>query len=210
MLAGLIKPWSGSVEFDGVPLKGHNTDVGYMTQEDTLLPWRTVWNNVALPLRLRGTSRADVEARVGEFLGMLNLLEAKRKFPAQLSGGMKRRALIARSMIYKPKMLLMDEPFSALDAPMRESLQGELRRMVESLNQTVLFVTHDVTEAILISDRIAVIGGGPPASLVSIREVPFGKNRDIAKLSVSDTTTSLQRLVREDLGRVSASTNVTT
>jgi NitT/TauT family transport system ATP-binding protein len=199
MLAGLIKPWSGNVQFNGVPLTTYNTDVGYMTQEDTLLPWRSVWNNVALPLRLRATPRSEVESRVNSFLEMLNLLQAAKKFPSQLSGGMKRRALMARSMIYQPKMLLMDEPFSALDAPMRESLQGELRRIVESLNQTVLFVTHDVTEAILISDRIAVIGGGPPASLVSLRDIPFGNNRELSTLATSDAAVELQRLIRDDL-----------
>ena len=199
MIAGLVKPWRGQVEFDGSPLDGHNTAVGYMTQEDTLLPWRTVWNNVALPLRLRKVSSKTIDKKVGQYLDLLSLGASANKYPAQLSGGMKRRALLARSVIYEPRMLLMDEPFSALDALMRESLQSELRSMAEKFNQTVLFVTHDVLEASLISDRIAVIGGSPKATVQNIFDTPFSKTRDLATLSVSEDCLRLQKDIRRAL-----------
>src|SRR5690606_8270403 len=145
--AGLLRPRRGEVLFDGRPVTGVNTSVGYMTQDDTLLPWRTVAANVALPLRMRRFPKQRIQEEVARYLAFLDLEHAAGLYPAQLSGGMRRRALLARSMIYDPALLLMDEPFAALDAQMRQQLHADLRRAVRSTEQTVLFVTHDLTEA---------------------------------------------------------------
>ena len=184
--AGLLTPRAGDAEFAGESITGVNTGVGYMTQEDTLLPWRTVVDNVAMPLRMRQVDRREIDQRVAQYLELLDLADAGRKFPAQLSGGMKRRALLARSMIYRPELLLMDEPFAALDAQLRTQMHVELRRTIRELGQTVLFVTHDIDEAALLSDRVIVLGGGPPASTVTEVAISFGPDRDVEELKFTD------------------------
>ena len=131
MVAGLLKATTGTVKFDGRKVSGINTDIGYMTQDDTLLPWRTLRANVAMPLKMRHVPKAEIDGRVDFYLDLLDLRHAADRFPSQLSGGMKRRALLARSMIYEPRMLLMDEPFGAVDARLREDLHVEVRKAVE-------------------------------------------------------------------------------
>ena len=182
LAGGLIRPRSGHVRFEGQPIEGFNTSAGYMTQDDTLLPWRTVAANIGLPLRLRGVPKAEIKSKVDSYLRMLDLEHARALFPGQLSGGMRRRALLARSMIYEPTLLLMDEPFAALDAQMRQQMHVELRETVTRLNQAVLFVTHDIAEAAALSDRVLVVGGGPPGGIVADVELPFGSDRDLATL----------------------------
>lgn len=183
--AGLIKPWSGKVEFDGAPLVSVNTEVGYMTQGDTLFPWRTVEQNLRMPWELgvrRSAAPADLSARVQKYLAMTSLSHAARQYPAELSGGMKRRALLARSLIYEPKMLLMDEPFAALDAQMRAMLHQELLQMVRRMDQSVLFITHDINEAILLSDRVITLAGSP-SRVVEVTEIPFGRERNVQEIA---------------------------
>lgn len=195
MVAGLLPPTSGRVSFDGHPVKGINTNIGYMTQEDTLLPWRTLRKNVAMPLRMRGVAKEEIAERVDFYLDLLDLKHAADRFPAQLSGGMKRRGLLARSMIYEPRMLLMDEPFAAVDARLREDLHVEVRRAVEKSRQTVLFVTHDVAEAALLSDRVLVLDGRP-AGVVADLTMPFGEQRDLARLRLSEEYMEAQLAIR--------------
>ncbi|MER7006064.1 ABC transporter ATP-binding protein [Dactylosporangium sp. NPDC000555] len=201
VIAGLLRARRGTVEFDGKNVNQTNTSVGYMTQGDTLLPWRTVHDNVALPLKLRNVPKAERVRRVGEALALMELTEARDKYPAQLSGGMKRRALLARSMIYQPKMLLMDEPFAALDAQLRSTMHTMLRRTVESIGQAVIFVTHDIHEAVLLSDRIVVIGGSP-ARPVSVLDVAFGQGRDLETLRFEPAFVALEREVHSALAAV--------
>lgn len=199
MVAGLLKPWSGTVAFEGQPINGINTSVGYMTQDDTLLPWRNVRSNIGLALRLKKAPRKGIEERVDHYLKMMNLTKAARQFPAQLSGGMKRRALLARSVITEPALALMDEPFAAIDADLREELQVELRRTTSELHQTVMFVTHDIPEAALVSDRVIVFAGAGTARIHGIVDVPFGAKRDLEELRVSEEYFSVQRELREHL-----------
>lgn len=199
MVAGLLFPRGGSCLFDGKPVAGVNTEVGYMTQDDTLLPWRTVKANIALPLRLRGVAKAESASRIKTYLRLLNLEDAEKRFPAQLSGGMKRRALMARTVIYEPRMILMDEPFAAIDADLREDLHVEVRKMVTQLRQTVLFVTHDIAEAALLSDRVVVLAGSPIARIADIVDVPFGPDRDLDALRTSPELFEVQRTLRETL-----------
>lgn len=198
--AGLLKPSGGTATFDGKPITKVNTRVGYMTQDDTLLPWRTVEANVALPLRLqRSTKKKEIHERVDRMLHILELEHAKDLYPSQLSGGMKRRALLARSMIYEPDLLLMDEPFAALDAQLRTQMHIELLRAVTHLEQAVLFVTHDIHEAALMSDRVVVIGGGPPASVIDEHLMPWGRDRDLESLRFASDFAAIERTIHSSL-----------
>lgn len=178
LLAGHLKPTAGDVWFQGRKLRGVNTSVGYMTQHDTLLPWNSVYKNVELPLKLRKVERSERAERVERFLDLVELGHASRMYPSQLSGGMRRRVLLARSLIYEPDVLLLDEPFAALDAEMREGLHDLLRATMEKLQQTVVFVTHDISEAIILADRVLVMRSNP-GRVVRQFDMPFGAQRNL-------------------------------
>lgn len=193
LAAGLLTPRSGYVRFAGRDIKGVNTSVGYMTQDDTLLPWQSVRKNVGLPLTLRGVAKEEINERVDRLLKLVDLSHAADMLPSQLSGGMRRRALLARSMIYEPLLLLMDEPFAALDAQLRHQMHAELRETVNRIGQTVMFVTHDIAEAAKLSDRVLIVGGGPPGGIVSEHRLPFGKDRDFDTLRFSDEFARVER-----------------
>lgn len=199
-VAGLLPARKGRVLFRGTPVESINTEVGYMTQGDTLLPWRTVSDNMAMPLRLRKHPKTEVRSRVAQMLELMDLTEAADKYPAQLSGGMKRRALLGRSMIYRPDLLLMDEPFAALDAQLRTQLHAELRQSVTRTGQAVVFITHDIYEAVLLSDRVVVLGGTPASPIAEIA-IPFGAERDVTSLRFSDEFVQLEREVHDHLQR---------
>ena len=181
LAAGLDTPTRGTVLFDGAALTGLNRAVGYMTQKDTLLPWKTTGENVAVPLRMRGVPRVDCARMVAKYLALMGMDGFADYYPAQLSGGMRKRAAIARTLIYQPDCLLMDEPFGALDVQIRLLLQRELARILESEGgangKTVVFVTHDLREAIALSDRVVVLSARP-ARIKYDRRIPFGRPRD--------------------------------
>jgi NitT/TauT family transport system ATP-binding protein len=197
--AGLLKPRAGEVRFNGKPIGRVNTAVGYMTQDDTLLPWKNVYDNIALPLKIRKVAKAEIRERVDRYLDLMQVAPAAKKYPAQLSGGMKRRVLLARAMIYDPQILLMDEPFAALDAQMRAELHEELRRTCLALGQTVLFVTHDIAESALLSDRVLVVGGGPPSTVVAQHTIAFGRDRDLEAIRFEDRFRSTQQELHDSL-----------
>jgi NitT/TauT family transport system ATP-binding protein len=160
MIAGLIEPSSGTIAFaDGSTTKPR-LDVGYMTQKETLLPWRDVLRNVAMPLEVRGVDHATREARALELLRVVGLAGAEKRYPRELSGGMARRASLARMLSADPAMLLLDEPFGALDAQLRGDLQRELLRLWQGSGKTIVFVTHDIDEALVLADRIIVLQSG--------------------------------------------------
>lgn len=205
LAAGLLQPLGGDVDFDGKPLRGLNREVGYMTQGDTLLPWTSVAKNITLPLELRRVPRAEREERLEKALRLVNLLDARNKFPSELSGGMKRRALLARSIIYDPQMLLMDEPFGALDAQLREVMHQELLNTVARTGQSVLFVTHDISEAILLADRIIVLGGQPLRVMEEIIP-PYGKGRILSEVRQEESYFELERHLRDLLRDADAAT----
>lgn len=198
LIAGFLFPTGGHVLFGGKPLRAVNTGVGYMTQGDTLLPWKTVATNVGLPLSMRKVPRQEIAERVDSFLRMLDLQNSAHKYPSELSGGMKRRALLARSLIYEPEMLLMDEPFAALDAQLRERMQQELLNTVERLNQSVLFITHDLVEAVLLGDRIVVMGREGRGALLELAS-PFGHSRNLEQIRTSVEFFQLETKLREAL-----------
>ena len=203
LAAGLLLPLAGSVKFNGAYLHGINKNVGYMTQGDTLLPWNTVAKNILLPLELRGVSKQERSDKLEHALKLVNLVEARDKYPSELSGGMKRRALLARSLIYSPPMLLMDEPFAALDAQLRETMHQELLNTVNRLNESVLFVTHDISESILLADRVLVLGGRP-LRVLEETTIPWGKDRRLDVIRDSKAYTALESHVRSLLRQADA------
>jgi len=201
LTAGTLRPRQGSIVFDGRVVDSVNRNVGYVTQEDTMLPWLTLAGNVGLPLRMRGVARAEVRERVAELLRRFSLETAAQLYPSQLSGGMKKRGLFARALIYQPRLLLMDEPFAALDAQMRAQLQVEFRRVVRETGTTALFVTHDIEEAALVSDRVIVIGGGPPAGVIDNIRIDLGPDRDAEALRFDDHFRQVGRTLQAALRR---------
>jgi NitT/TauT family transport system ATP-binding protein len=200
LTAGTLRPRQGTIHFDGKQVTSINRNVGYVTQEDTMLPWLTLAANVGLPLRMRRVSRAEIAARVTALLASFGLESAAPLYPAQLSGGMKKRGLLARALIYKPRLLLMDEPFAALDAQLRMQLQSELRRVVRDTGIAVLFVTHDLEEAALLSDRVVVIGGAP-GRLIDDMPIELGPERDAEALRFDDSFRDICRALQRSLQR---------
>jgi len=181
MAAGLFAPTRGTVFHDGVPVHGVNTRVGYITQQDNLLPWRSLEDNVAVGLEIRRVSRAEKKRRVAETIELVGLKGFEKHYPSQLSGGMRKRATLARTLIYNPDTLLMDEPFGALDAMLKNTLQTELLRLWERDRKTVLFVTHDLDEAILLADDIVVFGTNP-GRIIHVETVEFPRPRNLAEI----------------------------
>lgn len=196
LAAGLLFPLSGEIDFAGAPLEAINRNVGYMTQGDTLLPWASVAKNIALPLELRGAPPAERQEKLSRALKLVNLDDHRDKYPSELSGGMKRRALLARSIIYDPPMLLMDEPFGALDAQLRDMLHQELLDTIARTGQSVLFITHDIAESILLADRILVLGGFPLRVIEEVRP-PFGKKRDLQTIRRSGDYAAFESRLRD-------------
>ena len=181
MAAGLFGPTRGSVRYREADVSGLNHAVGYMTQQDHLLPWRSVIDNIVLPLEVRGEPRDRRYARAQDLIRLVGLQGFERHFPSQVSGGMRKRCALARLLAYDPETLLMDEPFGALDAQLRLGLQSELLRVVRSLGKTVLFVTHDLDEAIAMGDRCAVFEGRP-GRITTVLEIDLPAQRDLLTL----------------------------
>ncbi len=176
LVAGLIAPTQGVLLLDDRELKGPGPDRGVVFQNHSLLPWLSCADNVLLAVeRVFGEreSRAQLQARALAALDLVGLSAARDKRPGEISGGMKQRVGIARALAMEPKMLLMDEPFGALDALTRARLQDELMNIVQRTGSTVLMVTHDVDEAVLLSDRIVMLTNGPAATIGEIRAVPL-------------------------------------
>ncbi|MBI1779614.1 MAG: ABC transporter ATP-binding protein [Proteobacteria bacterium] len=160
-ISGFLRPTSGTLLMDGVPIRGPGADRGVVFQEYALLPWKTVLDNVGLGLKLRGMPKAERNQTARRYLKLTNLEAAEAKYPYELSGGMKQRAAVARTLANQPQIMLMDEPFAAVDAQTRMTLQEELLRICASTKVTVLFVTHSVEEAVFLADRVAVLSPGP-------------------------------------------------
>lgn len=179
--AGLLKPTTGTVISAGSRLEGINPRVGYMTQHNTLLPWRTVAKNVAAPLEIARVPRRERAEKVADALAHVDLSKFANHYPNQLSGGMQRRALLARTLVSDPDILLMDEPFGAVDAQLRLVLQMELLQMWESRRRTVIFVTHDLEEAILLGDRIVVMAS-QPGRIISVKDTGLDRPRNFSEL----------------------------
>lgn len=178
MMAGIALPTGGTVVHDGRTIDGPNQAVGYMTQVDSLLPWRTVFQNVVLPLQLRGVERRRGREVAEQMLAMVGLDGFGHHFPAELSGGMRKRAALAQLLSYEPATLLMDEPFGALDAQLKLVMQAELLKIWRNSGKTIVFVTHDLAEAIALADRVIVFSGRP-GKIKLIQPIELERPRDI-------------------------------
>jgi len=161
LVAGLARPASGSVELDGRRISGPGLDRGVVFQQYTLLPWRTAVGNVEFALEAAGVKRAERKERARHYLDLVGLSDFAGRYPHELSGGMKQRVAIARSLSYEPEVLLMDEPYGALDAQTRERLQEELLGIWRRTGTTILFITHDIEEAVYLGQRVAVMSARP-------------------------------------------------
>jgi nitrate/nitrite transport system ATP-binding protein len=184
VLAGLESPTGGHSFIDGREISGPSLDRGVVFQSHALMPWMTVRGNIAFAVRSKWPdwTRAQVDQHVQQFIDMVHLQGAEDKKPSQLSGGMKQRVGIARAFAIQPKMLLLDEPFGALDALTRGNIQDELVTIVRSTQQTVFMITHDVDEAILLSDKIFLMSNGPRAVLAEIVNNPLPRDRTRATM----------------------------
>lgn len=183
-IAGLVKPTSGSVEVFGLPVSEPRDDIGIVFQKPTLLPWANVEDNVVFPIKHKtGRVGAGDRAEARKLLKMVGLEDFEKRMPAELSGGMQQRVGIARALLLNPDILLMDEPFSALDALTREEMGFELLRIWQEHPKTVLFITHSISEAVLLADRVLVMSERP-GSIIRDLDVPLPRPRSI------ETTTS--------------------
>ncbi len=160
MIAGFIPPSSGEILLDGRAVSGPGPDRGVVFQSFALFPWKTVLENVAFGPRMRGLPRAECEQTAREFLALVGLTHAEARYPAELSGGMQQRVGVARALANRPDVLLMDEPFASVDAQTRMTLQEELTRIWQERKPTILFITHDVEEAVFLASRVVVLSEG--------------------------------------------------
>lgn len=181
LCAGTQPPSAGRTIFHGSAVEGINTRVGFITQDSNLFPWMTLWENVEFPLKVRGIGAAERKERIEEVIELVGLRGFESHYPSQLSGGMQKRASIIRTLVYEPDVVLMDEPFGALDAQTKMVLQHELLRMWSTKKQTILFVTHDLTEAVALSDQVVVISKRP-GRLKGVFPVDLSRPRDVFQI----------------------------
>jgi len=181
LAAGLLRPTKGEVYFDGEPIEGVNSAAAYVTQAANLLPWLTVRSNMGLALKFRNVPRNERAAKIDHWLEVVGLTRFADQYPRELSGGMQKRVSIARALIYDPSIVLMDEPFGPLDAITRLKLQQDLLNLWEEQNGTLVFVTHDLNEAIYLADEVVVMSNGP-GTVRRVLPVPFKRPRDIGSL----------------------------
>lgn len=181
LCAGLKSPTSGRTLCHGRVVKSVNTEVGFVTQDSNLFPWMTVRQNVEFPLRVRGIPASERRTRAEEAIEMVGLTGFENHYPHQLSGGMQKRTSMVRTMVYEPDVILMDEPFAALDAQTKMLLQDELLRVWSARQQTILFVTHDLTEAVALSDQV-VIMSARPGRVKGVFDVSLARPRDVFEI----------------------------
>jgi len=180
--AGLLRPSTGRAEIFGRPLEGLNGKAGYLFQQDALMPWKTALDNVAVALEPRGVRRAEALARARDWLGRVGLSAFAGRYPHMLSGGQRKRVALAQTLIRDPEILLMDEPFGPLDAQTRQIMGNLLLDLWSRDRKAVMFVTHDLEEAIALADRVVVMSAGPAAHIVGDFAVGLARPRDIAEI----------------------------
>jgi NitT/TauT family transport system ATP-binding protein len=178
ILAGLLSRTAGTVTLRGQPVNGPTRDIGIVFQDPVLLPWRTVVANVMLPVQVLGLDRIAYRQRALDLLALVGLVGFEDKYPHELSGGMRQRVAIARALVHDPSLLLMDEPFGALDAMTREYMNLELQRIWRESGKTIVFVTHSIPEAVFLADRVVVMSARP-GRVVDIVTVALGRPRDL-------------------------------
>jgi NitT/TauT family transport system ATP-binding protein len=180
--AGLLRPWSGTTRIFGEPLAGINRRAGYMFQAEGLMPWRSALANVTAGLEFRGVAANEARRRGEDWLERVGLAGFGDRFPHQLSGGMRKRVALAQMLILDPPILLMDEPFSALDVQTRSLMENELLELWSANRKSVLFITHDLEEAISLSDRVVVLSAGPATHPIGDFPIALPRPRDVAEI----------------------------
>src|SRR6202047_1859750 len=178
MAAGLLAPTRGAVRHRGRKVTSVNTEVGFVPQQAQLFPWKTLAENVELPLLLRGVASAERKQRVTAALEAVGLTGFEQYYPGQLSGGMQKRGSIARTLVYRPDVILMDEPFGALDAQTRMVMQDDLQMLSRDAGATILFITHDITEAVLLADNVVIMSQRPARLLANVA-IGLPRPRDV-------------------------------
>ena len=191
--AGLLQPSTGSVEVFGRPLAGINTRAGYMFQAESLMPWRTALANVMAGLEFRGV--ADARAQAEDWLRRVGLGGFGDRYPHQLSGGMRKRTSLAQTLALDPDIILMDEPFSALDIQTRQLMENEVLELWATRKKAVLFITHDLDEAIAMSDRVVIMSAGPAARLIGEFTIDIPRPRDVAEVKMTPRFVALHAAI---------------
>ena len=193
--AGLLAPSAGEVRVHGLPLAGINTRAGYMFQSDALMPWRSALSNVMAGLEFRGVPDAECDARARDWLSRVGLAGFEDRYPHQLSGGMRKRVALAQMLILDPELLLMDEPFSALDVQTRQLMENELLELWGADRKSVLFITHDLEEAIALSDRVVVLAAGPATHPLGEFTINLARPRDVAEIRMQPDFVALHEAI---------------
>ena len=199
VLAGLQRPTAGTVTFEGKPVNGEVAEgIGVVFQEDASFPWLTVWNNAAFGLRRNGFREAEVRRRVDDALAFMGLKDFAHAYPSQLSGGMRQRVCIARTLVLQPRLILLDEPFGALDAQTRLLMGDEVLRLWRTTGATVLLITHALDEAAMLADRVGAMSARP-GRFIEIIETGWPRERDstiVAQAGFGNITARLWELLR--------------
>ncbi len=200
ILGGLLRPTQGQVRFDGRPLNGPSREIGFLFQKVNLMPWRTVLRNIALPLEVQGVDRQAAVTRARHLIELVGLHGFGDHYPRQLSGGMQQRVVLARALIHEPTLLLLDEPFGALDAMTRERMNLELLRIWSLQRQTAVLVTHSIGEAVFLADRVLVMTPRPGRMAATIA-VPLPRPRNLEMMAEEEfglLTKQVRRAIEGD------------
>jgi NitT/TauT family transport system ATP-binding protein len=198
LVSGLEPASSGQVDVNGEPVRGIPAGVGYMFQTDAVLPWRSVLDNVAAGPRYRGIAKEEARKRAMVWVERVGLAGFRKYYPHQLSGGMRKRVALAQTLVNEPQIMLMDEPFSALDVQTRALMQDELLRLWQGTGAAVVFVTHDLEEAIALADRVVVMTSSP-ATVKAIFDVPLPRPRDVEEIRMTPAFVEAYREIWESL-----------
>jgi len=199
--AGLLAPTVGTVAVFDNALNGINRNAGYLFQADALFPWRNALDNIAVGLEFRGVARSEARAQAAGWLKRVGLAQHGTKYPHELSGGMRKRVALAQTWILAPKILLMDEPFSALDVQTRQLMENQLLALWAQEAKSVLFVTHDLEEAIALSDRVVLLSAGPGSRLIGEFAIDLPRPRDVAEVSLQPRFVELHAAIWHALKR---------
>jgi NitT/TauT family transport system ATP-binding protein len=199
VVAGLLKPAAGEARVQGAPVSGVSRAAGYLFQQDALMPWKTALDNVAVALEPQGVARADARERAQDWLARVGLSAFGARYPHQLSGGQRKRVALAQMLIRDPQILLMDEPFGPLDAQTRALMGDLLLDLWSADRKAVLFVTHDLEEAISLADRVVVMSAGPAAHIVADRPIDLPRPREANEIRLDPKFHAIQKAIWEDL-----------
>jgi NitT/TauT family transport system ATP-binding protein len=200
---GLLEPSAGRVEVYGARLAGLNRRAGYLFQTEALMPWRTALRNIAAGLEFRGVQAAEALAKAGEWLRRVGLAGFGERYPHQLSGGMRKRVALAQTLILDPPIILMDEPFSALDVQTRQLMENELLELWSADRKSVVFITHDLEEAIALADRVVVLAAGPDSHPIGEYAIDLPRPRDVAEIRLTprflELHTTIWRAMKQEV-----------